>query len=142
MRIPELRSGSFFPTLMAPRRRIDVALHTVIMEAYLHGIQAVAAEELNRRLADAQGAARRAEEKTLLRAQAAERPRAAMAEQHAAQEAHRLSLAHKVRVNESITTTQAHDLLTLCVRCRQPLDKLLAQHGRADTCSADRLPLD
>jgi putative transposase len=35
--IPKLRSGSFFPTLLEPRRRIDVALHAVIMEAYVHG---------------------------------------------------------------------------------------------------------
>lgn len=35
--IPKLRSGSFFPSLLEPRRRIDVALHAVIMEAYVHG---------------------------------------------------------------------------------------------------------
>ena len=38
VRIPKTRTGSFFPTLLAPRRRIDVALHTVIMEAYVHGV--------------------------------------------------------------------------------------------------------
>jgi putative transposase len=32
VRIPKTRTGSFFPTLLAPRRRIDVALHAVIME--------------------------------------------------------------------------------------------------------------
>lgn len=37
VKIPKLRSGSFFPTLLAPRRRIDVALHAVVMEAYVHG---------------------------------------------------------------------------------------------------------
>ena len=36
--IPKTRTGSFFPTLLAPRRRIDVALHAVIMEAYVHGV--------------------------------------------------------------------------------------------------------
>ena len=35
--IPKLRTGSFFPSLLAPRRRIDVALHAVVMEAYVHG---------------------------------------------------------------------------------------------------------
>jgi putative transposase len=37
VKIPKLRSGSFFPSLLEPRRRIDVALHAVIMEAYVHG---------------------------------------------------------------------------------------------------------
>jgi putative transposase len=30
--IPKLRSGSFFPTLLESRRRIDQALYAVIME--------------------------------------------------------------------------------------------------------------
>ncbi|BCI78811.1 hypothetical protein MTY66_04360 [Mycolicibacterium sp. TY66] len=37
MQIPKLRAGSFFPSLLEPRRRIDKALHAVIMEAYVHG---------------------------------------------------------------------------------------------------------
>ena len=37
VRIPKLRSGSFFPSLLEPRRRIDVALRAVVMEAYVHG---------------------------------------------------------------------------------------------------------
>jgi putative transposase len=37
VKIPKLRAGSFFPSLLQPRRRIDVALHAVIMEAYVHG---------------------------------------------------------------------------------------------------------
>ena len=37
VKIPKLRTGSFFPSLLAPRRRIDVALHAVVMEAYVHG---------------------------------------------------------------------------------------------------------
>lgn len=37
VKIPKLRAGSFFPSLLEPRRRIDVALHAVIMEAYVHG---------------------------------------------------------------------------------------------------------
>jgi putative transposase len=32
--IPKLRSGSFFPTILEPRRRIDQALYAVIMEAW------------------------------------------------------------------------------------------------------------
>ena len=33
VKIPKLRAGSFFPSLLQPRRRIDKALHAVIMEA-------------------------------------------------------------------------------------------------------------
>jgi putative transposase len=33
LRIPKLREGSFFPALLAPRRRIDRALLAVVMEA-------------------------------------------------------------------------------------------------------------
>ena len=35
--IPKLREGSFFPSLLEPRRRIDRALLAVVMEAYVHG---------------------------------------------------------------------------------------------------------
>ncbi|MFI8664770.1 IS256 family transposase [Rhodococcus qingshengii] len=38
MQIPKLRSGSFFPSLLERRRRIDQALYAVIMEAYVHGV--------------------------------------------------------------------------------------------------------
>ena len=31
VKIPKLRSGSFFPALLCPRRRIDVALHAVVI---------------------------------------------------------------------------------------------------------------
>ena len=37
LRIPKLRTGSFFPSLLE-RRRIDQALFAVVMEAYLHGV--------------------------------------------------------------------------------------------------------
>jgi transposase-like protein len=36
--IPKLRQGSFFPSLLERRRRVDQALFAVIMEAYLHGV--------------------------------------------------------------------------------------------------------
>ncbi|MCS5694339.1 IS256 family transposase [Cyanobium sp. FGCU-6] len=36
--IPKLRSGSFFPAILEPRRRIDQALYAVIMEAWVKGI--------------------------------------------------------------------------------------------------------
>ncbi|MGA2284630.1 MAG: IS256 family transposase [Candidatus Dormibacteria bacterium] len=38
LQIPKLRMGSFFPTLLEPRRRIDRALLAVIQEAYVQGI--------------------------------------------------------------------------------------------------------
>src|SRR6476469_7483881 len=37
LRIPKLRQGSFYPSLLEPRRRIDRALWAVVMEAYVHG---------------------------------------------------------------------------------------------------------
>ena len=37
LKIPKLREGSFFPALLAPRRRIDRALLAVVIEAYVHG---------------------------------------------------------------------------------------------------------
>jgi len=37
LRIPRLRTGSFFPSLLERRRRVDQSLFAVIMEAYLHG---------------------------------------------------------------------------------------------------------
>jgi putative transposase len=36
--IPKLRKSSFFKSILEPRRRIDQALYTVVMEAYLSGV--------------------------------------------------------------------------------------------------------
>jgi Transposase and inactivated derivatives len=36
--IPKLRKGSFFPSILEPRRRIDQALYAVVMEAYVSGV--------------------------------------------------------------------------------------------------------
>lgn len=38
MAIPKLRKGSFFPEVLEPRRRIDQALYSVVMEAYVNGV--------------------------------------------------------------------------------------------------------
>ncbi|MCP9941476.1 IS256 family transposase [Cyanobium sp. ATX 6E8] len=38
LRIPKLRSGSFLPSILEPRRRVDQALYGVVMEAYVGGI--------------------------------------------------------------------------------------------------------
>ena len=37
LRIPKVRVGSFFPSLLEPRRRVDRALWSVIMTAYVTG---------------------------------------------------------------------------------------------------------
>jgi hypothetical protein len=36
--IPKLRSWSFLPSILEPRRRVDQALYAVIMEAYIGGV--------------------------------------------------------------------------------------------------------
>jgi putative transposase len=46
VRIPKLRAGSFFPSLLAPRRRIDAALHAVVMEAFVHGVSTRKVDDL------------------------------------------------------------------------------------------------
>jgi putative transposase len=38
LKIPKLRQGSFFPSPLERRRRVDQALFAVVMEAYLHGV--------------------------------------------------------------------------------------------------------
>jgi transposase-like protein len=44
--IPKLRSGSFFPSLLERRRRIDRALFAVVMEAYVHGVSTRKVDDL------------------------------------------------------------------------------------------------
>ena len=44
--IPKLRAGSFFPSLLEPRRRIDQALYAVVMEAYVAGVSTRAVDDL------------------------------------------------------------------------------------------------
>jgi putative transposase len=46
LRIPKLRSGSFFPSLLERRRRVDQALFAVVMEAYLHGVSTRKVDDL------------------------------------------------------------------------------------------------
>jgi transposase-like protein len=46
LRIPKLRSGSFFPSLLERRRRVDQALFAVVMEAYLHGVSVRKVDDL------------------------------------------------------------------------------------------------
>jgi putative transposase len=37
VKTPKVRTGSCFPALLAPRCRIDVALHAVVMQTYVEG---------------------------------------------------------------------------------------------------------
>ncbi len=46
MAIPKLRKGSSFPEILEPRRRIDQALHAVVMEAYVHGVSTRSVDDL------------------------------------------------------------------------------------------------
>ena len=38
VQIPKLRTGSFFPSVLERRRRIDQALYAVVMEAWVNGV--------------------------------------------------------------------------------------------------------
>lgn len=46
LKIPKLRQGSFFPSLLERRRRVDQALFAVVMEAYLHGVSTRKVDDL------------------------------------------------------------------------------------------------
>jgi putative transposase len=46
LRIPKLRAGSFFPSVLERRRRIDRALFAVVMEAYVHGVSTRKVDDL------------------------------------------------------------------------------------------------
>lgn len=46
LKIPKLRRGSFMPSVIEPRRRIDRALHAVIMEAYVAGVSTRSVDDL------------------------------------------------------------------------------------------------
>ncbi|MFE5096907.1 IS256 family transposase [Streptomyces sp. NPDC056638] len=44
--IPKIRAGSFFPSLLERRRRIDRALYAVVMEAYVLGVSPRSVDDL------------------------------------------------------------------------------------------------
>ena len=46
VKIPKLRAGSFFPSLLSPRRRVDVALHAVVMQAWVEGVSTRKVDDL------------------------------------------------------------------------------------------------
>ena len=46
LEIPKLRRGSYFPSLLEPRRRAERALLAVVQEAYVHGVSTRKVDEL------------------------------------------------------------------------------------------------
>ncbi len=46
LQIPKLRKGSYFPSLLEPRRRAERALLSVVQEAYVHGVSTRKVDEL------------------------------------------------------------------------------------------------
>ena len=58
LRIPKLRAGSFFPSLLERRRRVDQALFAVIMQAYLEGVSTRKVDDLVKRWVRTRGSAR------------------------------------------------------------------------------------
>ncbi len=46
LQIPKLRKGSYFPSLLEPRRRAEKALLNVVQEAYVHGVSTRKVDEL------------------------------------------------------------------------------------------------
>lgn len=46
MRIPKLRTGSYFPGFLEPRRIADRSLTAVIQEAYIQGISTRSVDDL------------------------------------------------------------------------------------------------
>ena len=46
LKIPKIRKGSFFPSILERRRRIDEALYAVVIEAYVHGVSTRKVDDL------------------------------------------------------------------------------------------------
>lgn len=50
LRVPRVRDGGYFPSLLEPRKRAERALAAVVQEAYVHGVSTRRVEELVRAL--------------------------------------------------------------------------------------------
>ena len=48
LKVPRVRDGSFFPSLLEPRRRAERALVAVVQEAYLQGVSTRRVDDLAR----------------------------------------------------------------------------------------------
>jgi transposase-like protein len=46
LKVPRVRDGSFFPSLLEPRRRAERALVSVVQEAYVQGISTRRVDDL------------------------------------------------------------------------------------------------
>src|SRR5215217_3091088 len=46
LKVPRVRDGSYFPSLLEPRRRAERALAAVVQEAYVHGVSTREVDEL------------------------------------------------------------------------------------------------
>ena len=46
LKIPKLTCGSYFPSLLEPRRRAEKALHAVVVEAYVKGVSTRKVDDL------------------------------------------------------------------------------------------------
>ena len=56
--IPKLRQGSFFPSLLCPRKRVDKALYAVICSAWIEGVSTRKVDDLVRALGNESGISR------------------------------------------------------------------------------------
>ncbi|HLB62207.1 MAG TPA: IS256 family transposase [Actinomycetota bacterium] len=50
LKIPKVSAGSYFPSLLEPRRRAEKALHAVVVEAYVKGVSTRKVDDLVRAL--------------------------------------------------------------------------------------------
>jgi transposase-like protein len=50
LKVPRVRDGSFFPSLLDPRKRAERALVAVVQEAYVHGVSTRRVDDLVKRL--------------------------------------------------------------------------------------------
>ena len=46
LEVPKVRTGSYYPSLLQPRRRAEQALRTVVQEAYVHGVSTRKVDDL------------------------------------------------------------------------------------------------
>src|SRR6266487_4391428 len=50
LKIPKVTAGTYFPSLLEPRRRAEKALHSVVVEAYVKGVSTRKVDDLVRAL--------------------------------------------------------------------------------------------
>ena len=50
LKIPKVSAGAYFPSLLEPRRRVEKAMHAVIVEAHVKGVSTRKVDDLGRAL--------------------------------------------------------------------------------------------